>query len=109
MKKSPSWEAGKDYTQQWMIQVGLSVRACLFTTSGSVVSWLLSHSQEKGIPMTKEEKVMFLMRLAVETHNAYRSGQLAAGKSGNFVQDPIDAIERIYEKYEVLLDKKLAE
>jgi len=59
--------------------------------------------------MTKEEKVLFLMRLAVETHNAYRSGQLAAGKSGSFVEDPIASIERIYGKYEVLLDKKLAE
>lgn len=59
--------------------------------------------------MTKEEKVMFLMRLAVDTHNAFRSGQLAAGKGGGFVQDPIDSIERIYEKYEALLDKKIAE
>ncbi|WP_213180890.1 hypothetical protein [Citrobacter freundii] len=59
--------------------------------------------------MTKEEKVMFLMRLAVETHSAYRSGQIAAGKPSNPSHDPIETIEKIYEKYEELLDKKLAE
>ncbi|HGW8422957.1 TPA: hypothetical protein ACNROG_000955 [Citrobacter koseri] len=48
--------------------------------------------------MTKEEKVMFLMRLAVETHNAYRSGQLAAGKSGSFVQDRINAVVTLPEQ-----------
>ncbi|HDX8968512.1 TPA: hypothetical protein RQO16_005612 [Klebsiella oxytoca] len=59
--------------------------------------------------MNKEEKVMFLMRLAVETHNSFRSGQIASGKASNFVHEPIEAIERIYEKYKELLDKKLAE
>lgn len=59
--------------------------------------------------MTKEEKVLFLMRLAVDTHSAYRSGQIAAGKVPNPDHDPIEAIERIYNKYEELLDKKLAE
>lgn len=82
--------------------------ACLFTTSGSVVSWLLSHSQEKGMHMTKEEKVMFLMRLAVETHSAYRSGHIASGKKLTD-HNPIETIEKIYDKYEELLVKKLAE
>ncbi|HAO0323836.1 TPA: hypothetical protein IGZ64_003696 [Escherichia coli] len=59
--------------------------------------------------MTKEEKVMFLMRLAVETHSAYRSAQIAAGKSPNKDPDPVEAIEMIYDRYEQLLDKKLAE
>ncbi|EMK2624110.1 hypothetical protein V8R35_001609 [Klebsiella michiganensis] len=58
--------------------------------------------------MNKEEKVMFLMRLAVETHNSYRSGQIAAGKQPTD-HDPIETIEMIYDKYEELLDKKLAE
>ncbi len=89
-------------------QGGLTISACLFTTSGSVVSWLLSHSQENGMHMTKEEKVMFLMRLAVETHNAYRSGHLASGKKLTD-HNPIETIEKIYDKYEELLDKKLAE
>ncbi len=83
--------------------------ACLFTTSGSVVFLEFSHGQEIGIQMTKEEKVMYLMRLAVETHNSYCSGQIASGKANNFAHEPIEAIERIYEKYEELLDKKLAE
>ncbi|HDX8708778.1 TPA: hypothetical protein RQO21_001165 [Klebsiella michiganensis] len=59
--------------------------------------------------MTKEEKVMFLLRLSVETHNSYRAGQLASGKRAVFTQEPMDAIENIYEKLEELLDKKLAE
>lgn len=69
----------------------------------------LSHSQEKGMQMTKEEKVIFLMRLAVDTHSAYRSAQIASGKGMNADHDPIEAIEKIYNKYEALLDKKLAE
>ena len=59
--------------------------------------------------MTKEEKVIFLMRLAVDTHSAYRSAQIASGKALHADHDPIEAIERIYGKYEELLDKKLAE
>jgi hypothetical protein len=57
--------------------------------------------------MTHEEKVMFLMRLAVDTHNAYRSGQIASSRGPTITRDPISAIEDIYEKYEAFLDKKL--
>ncbi len=55
--------------------------------------------------MTKEEKVIYLMRLAVDTHSAYRSAQIASGKGMNTDHDPIEAIEKIYNKYEALLDK----
>ena len=48
------------------------------------------------------------MRLAVDTHNAYRSGQIASSRGPTITRDPISAIEDIYEKYEAFLDKKLA-
>lgn len=57
--------------------------------------------------MKHEEKVMFLMRLAVDTHNAYRSGQIASSRGSVLSRDPMSAIEDIYEKYEAFLDKKL--
>lgn len=66
-----------------------------------------SHSQERETVMTHEEKVMFLMRLAVDTHNAYRSGQIASSRNPSITRDPISAIEDIYEKYEAFLDEKL--
>ncbi|EKS7783144.1 MULTISPECIES: hypothetical protein [Edwardsiella] len=57
--------------------------------------------------MTHEEKVMFLMRLAVDTHNAYRSGQLASPRGPVIARDPIQTIQKLYDKYEEFLDEKL--
>ncbi|MDA8487442.1 hypothetical protein [Kluyvera sp. Awk 3] len=57
--------------------------------------------------MTKEEKVMFLMRLAVDTHSAFRAAQIASPRSNSISRDPMNEIEEIYVKYEEFLDKKL--
>ena len=81
--------------------------ACLFTTSGSVVSWLLSHSQEKGIQMTNEEKVMFLMRLAVETHNANKIRRASSPRGPSIAIEPMSEIEALYKNYEAFLKEKL--
>lgn len=57
--------------------------------------------------MTKEEKVMFLMRLAVETHSAYRAAQISSPRAHTSSHDYMSAIEAIYDRYEEFLDKKL--
>ncbi|WJN66848.1 hypothetical protein CFHODIGL_00033 [Edwardsiella phage EPP-1] len=57
--------------------------------------------------MTHEEKVMFLMRLAVDTHNSYRSSQLASSRGPVTARDPMLTIQKIYDKYEEFLDEKL--
>ncbi|CDG47650.1 hypothetical protein SCTVLC_0906 [Serratia symbiotica SCt-VLC] len=59
--------------------------------------------------MTHEDNVMFLMRLSVDTHNEYRAAQISSSRSLSIQRDPIGSIEDIYEKYESLLSKKLAE
>ncbi|WP_312773060.1 hypothetical protein [Atlantibacter hermannii] len=58
--------------------------------------------------MTHEEKVMFLMRLAVDTHNSYRAGQMASPRAPVITRDPMSAIEDIYVKFEAFLDEKLS-
>lgn len=59
--------------------------------------------------MSNEEKVKFLMRLAVETHNARVTGRLSSPRQALISQEPISEIEGIYHKYEELFDKLIAE
>ncbi|TNV22034.1 hypothetical protein FH968_03900 [Buttiauxella sp. B2] len=59
--------------------------------------------------MTKEEKVMFLMRLAVETHNAYRSAQITTSQAFTVATNPTKMIDEFYSRYEEFFDEKLKE
>ncbi|MEJ9962461.1 hypothetical protein [Escherichia albertii] len=59
--------------------------------------------------MTKEEKVMFLMRLAVETYNAHYQEQLLLSRSISLATEPAGEIDAIYNTFEAFLDKKLME
>ncbi|WP_227666384.1 hypothetical protein, partial [Klebsiella quasipneumoniae] len=80
--------------------------ACLFTTSGSVVSWC-SHTTKKRLPMTKEDEVMFLMRLAVETHNANIIRRASNSRGPSIAISPMSEIETLYKNYEEFLREKL--
>ncbi len=58
--------------------------------------------------MTKEEKVMFLMRLSVETHTAYQASAMSSPRGYSTSKNPMEDIDKLYEKFETFLDKKLA-
>ncbi|GDX04069.1 hypothetical protein RHD99_10800 [Buttiauxella selenatireducens] len=59
--------------------------------------------------MTKEEKVMFLMRLAVDTHNAYRSAQITTSQAFTAASNPMKLIGEFYSRYEEFFDEKIKE
>ena len=80
----------------------------LLTTSGAVVSWC-SHTAKKEIKMTKEEKILYLFQLSVQTHTAYQTAAMTSDKNYSTSENPMDDISKLYEKFEALLDKKFAE
>jgi hypothetical protein len=57
----------------------------------------------------KEEKVLYLTRLAVDTYNSHRSAQISSGRNLSDQHDPVEEIEKLYVKFEVFLNQKLAE
>ena len=57
--------------------------------------------------MTQEEKVMFLMRLAVETFNAHCQVPISLSRSISLSTEQMGEIDVIYDKFEAFLDKKL--
>lgn len=57
--------------------------------------------------MTKEEKVMFLMRLAVETHNANKIRRASSSRGPSIGLEPMSEIENLYKKYEEFLVEKI--
>ena len=59
--------------------------------------------------MTKEEKSMRLLELAVNTHTAYRTAALASSKPYSKSPNPGEEIEALFDKFEALFDKKLSE
>ncbi|HBW4577287.1 hypothetical protein LQF95_24645 [Klebsiella quasipneumoniae] len=59
--------------------------------------------------MTKEEKVMSILKLAVETHTAYQTAAMTSAKGFTRSEDPMSDIEKMYDKFEALFDKKLAD
>jgi hypothetical protein len=63
----------------------------------------------RELTMEKEEKVLYLTRLAVDTYNSYRSAQISSGRNLSDPHDPVEEIEKIYAKFEVFLDQKLSE
>ena len=82
--------------------------ACLFTTSGSVVSWW-SHTAKKEIKMTKEEKILYLFELSVNTHTAYQAAAMVANEKFTTSEKPMEDISKLYDKFEELLDKKFTD
>ncbi|HCM6827891.1 TPA: hypothetical protein N3073_004858 [Klebsiella quasipneumoniae subsp. quasipneumoniae] len=57
--------------------------------------------------MTKEDEVMFLMRLAVETHNANVIRRASSPKGPSIAISPMSEIEALYKNYEEFLREKL--
>ena len=57
--------------------------------------------------MTNEEKVMFLMRLAVETHNANKIRRASSPRGPSIAIEPMSEIEALYNNYEAFLKEKL--
>ncbi|AIF60160.1 hypothetical protein ROU17_004584 [Escherichia coli] len=57
--------------------------------------------------MTQEEKVMFLMRLAVETFNAHCQVPLSLSHAISLATEQMGEIDAIYNTFEAFLDKKL--
>ncbi|MEI9881317.1 hypothetical protein [Atlantibacter hermannii] len=59
--------------------------------------------------MTKEEKILYLFKLSVQTHTAYQTAAMTSEKNFSMSEKPMDDINKLYEKFETLLDKKFAE
>lgn len=59
--------------------------------------------------MTREEKILYLFQLSVQTHTAYQTAAMASDRNYTTSEDPISDIEKLYDKLEVLLDKKFTE
>ena len=57
--------------------------------------------------MTKEDEVMFLMRLAVETHNANIIRRASSPRGPSIATSPMSEIETLYKNYEEFLREKL--
>lgn len=53
--------------------------------------------------MTKEDEVMFLMRLAVETHNANIIRRASNSRGPSIAISPMSEIETLYKNYEEFL------
>ena len=83
--------------------------ACLFTTSGSVVFSAFSHTKKWNQKMTKEEKILYLFELSVKTHTAYQTAAMVANEKYTTSENPMDDINKLYDKLETLLDKKFAD
>lgn len=59
--------------------------------------------------MTKEEKVMGLLKIAVQTHTAYQTAAMTSSKGYTRSQNPMGDIEQLFDKFEELFNKKIAE
>ncbi|MBW9415805.1 hypothetical protein [Enterobacter roggenkampii] len=59
--------------------------------------------------MTKEEKVMHLLTIAVQTHTAYQTAAMTSSRGYSKSEDPMGDIEKLYDKLEDLFEKKIAE
>ncbi|EKN4004232.1 hypothetical protein ACRXAU_001650 [Yersinia enterocolitica] len=55
--------------------------------------------------MTQEEKVLFLMKLSVETATAFRTSPKITVSSHDF----FESVDGYYEKFEAILNEKLDE
>jgi len=59
--------------------------------------------------MTKEEKVMHLLQIAVQTHTAYQTAAMTSSRGYSKSEDPMGDIEKLFDKLEELFEKKVAE
>lgn len=59
--------------------------------------------------MTREEKILYLFQLSVQTHTAYQAAAMTSDKSYSTSEDPLSDISKLYDRFEELLDKKFAE
>lgn len=57
--------------------------------------------------MTRDEKVLFLFKLSVETATAFRSAALQSPKPVHTSSDFEGTIESLYKKFEFMLEEKL--
>lgn len=59
--------------------------------------------------MTKEEKILYLFKLSVDTHTEYQIAAMTSDKNYKTSEDPLSDIGKLYDRFEVLLDKKFAD